>query len=78
MPSETSTESFDVVLIGAGIMSATLGTLINQLEPTWSIGLFENLDQAGQESSSPLEQRWNRPLGPVRVELRTGRGGRFS
>lgn len=55
MPSETSTESFDVVLIGAGIMSATLGTLINQLEPTWSIGLFENLDKAGEESSSP----WN-------------------
>lgn len=55
MPSETSTESFDVVLIGAGIMSATLGTMINQLEPTWSIGLFENLDKAGEESSSP----WN-------------------
>ncbi|MGO2067258.1 malate:quinone oxidoreductase [Glutamicibacter arilaitensis] len=55
VPSETSTESFDVVLIGAGIMSATLGTMINQLEPTWSIGLFENLDKAGQESSSP----WN-------------------
>lgn len=36
-------------------MSATLGTLINQLEPTWSIGLFENLDKAGLESSSP----WN-------------------
>lgn len=55
MPSETSTKSFDVVLIGAGIMSATLGTLINQLEPNWSIGLFENLEQAGEESSSP----WN-------------------
>ena len=55
MPSQTSTESFDVVLIGAGIMSATLGTLINQLEPSWSIGLFENLDKAGLESSSP----WN-------------------
>ncbi|ALQ32391.1 malate:quinone oxidoreductase [Arthrobacter sp. YC-RL1] len=55
VPSVTSTESFDVVLIGAGVMSATLGTLINQLEPTWSIGLFENLDQAGLESSSP----WN-------------------
>ncbi|GAA1410499.1 putative malate:quinone oxidoreductase [Glutamicibacter uratoxydans] len=55
VPSQTSTESFDVVLIGAGIMSATLGTLINQLEPTWSIGLYENLDKAGLESSSP----WN-------------------
>ncbi|WP_054820701.1 MULTISPECIES: malate:quinone oxidoreductase [Micrococcaceae] len=55
VPSETSTKNFDVVLIGAGIMSATLGTLINQLEPNWSIALFENLDQAGEESSSP----WN-------------------
>ena len=55
VPSETSTKNFDVVLIGAGIMSATLGTLINQLEPNWSVGLFENLDQAGEESSSP----WN-------------------
>lgn len=36
-------------------MSATLGTLIKQVEPGWSIGLFENLDQAGLESSSP----WN-------------------
>ena len=55
MPSESTHQSFDVVLIGAGVMSATLGTLIKQLEPGWSIGLFENLDQAGLESSSP----WN-------------------
>lgn len=55
MPSEATSQSFDVVLIGAGVMSATLGTLIKQLEPGWSIGLFENLEQAGLESSSP----WN-------------------
>ncbi|MFJ6417013.1 malate:quinone oxidoreductase [Paeniglutamicibacter sp. NPDC091659] len=55
MPSEATSQSFDVVLIGAGVMSATLGTLLKQLEPGWSIGLFENLDQAGLESSSP----WN-------------------
>ncbi|MGL3806032.1 malate:quinone oxidoreductase [Paeniglutamicibacter sp. R2-26] len=55
MPSAATSQSFDVVLIGAGVMSATLGTLIKQLEPGWSIGLFENLDQAGLESSSP----WN-------------------
>ncbi|MET0977373.1 MAG: malate:quinone oxidoreductase, partial [Paeniglutamicibacter terrestris] len=36
-------------------MSSTLGTLIKQLEPGWSIGLFENLEEAGLESSSP----WN-------------------
>src|SRR5690625_2622615 len=45
----------DVVLIGAGIMSATLGTFLNKLEPDWNIKLFEKLDQAGKESSN----EWN-------------------
>lgn len=45
----------DVALIGAGIMSATLGALIRQLEPNWSISLFERLDAAAAESSDP----WN-------------------
>jgi malate dehydrogenase (quinone) len=45
----------DVILIGAGIMSATLGTLLNKLEPNWNIKLFEKLDQAGKESSN----EWN-------------------
>jgi malate dehydrogenase (quinone) len=45
----------DVVLVGGGVMSATLGTLIQKLEPTWSIVVVEKLAQMGQESSSP----WN-------------------
>lgn len=36
-------------------MSATLGAFIKQLEPTWTISLFERLDEAGLESSGP----WN-------------------
>ena len=48
-------ERFDVVLIGAGIMSTTLGALLKELQPDWSMALFESLDQAGQESSDP----WN-------------------
>ncbi|GAA4362894.1 malate:quinone oxidoreductase [Paeniglutamicibacter cryotolerans] len=55
VPSSTPSQNFDVVLIGAGIMSSTLGTLIKQVEPGWTIGLFENLQEAGLESSSP----WN-------------------
>jgi malate dehydrogenase (quinone) len=43
------------VLIGAGIMSATLGALLRRLEPGWSITLVERLDAAGAESSGP----WN-------------------
>ena len=45
----------DVVLVGAGIMSATLGALLRRLEPDWSITLVERLDAAGAESSGA----WN-------------------
>ncbi len=45
----------DVVLIGGGIMSATLGAFLRQLQPDWDISLFERLDVAGLESSDP----WN-------------------
>jgi malate dehydrogenase (quinone) len=41
----------DVVLVGAGIMSATLGALLKQVEPNWSITLVERLDAAAAESS---------------------------
>lgn len=47
--------STDVILIGAGIMSATLGTILKQLEPSWNITLFETLETSGEESSNA----WN-------------------
>src|ERR1700712_4534578 len=36
-------------------MSTTLGTLLKQLEPDWTITIFEALPQVAQESSNP----WN-------------------
>jgi len=45
----------DVVLIGAGIMSATLGILLKELQPDLSIKIFERLDVAAAESSDA----WN-------------------
>src|SRR6478752_4651728 len=47
----TSTSKTDVVLIGAGIMSATLGALLRLVEPDWSITMIERLDGAAAESS---------------------------
>lgn len=44
-------KKYDVFLIGGGIMSTTLGTLINHLEPSWKIGLTEKLDSHAKESS---------------------------
>jgi malate dehydrogenase (quinone) len=44
-----------VILIGAGIMSATLGVLLKELEPELSIEIYERLDIAAAESSDA----WN-------------------
>ncbi len=48
-------EPVDVALIGGGIMSATLGALLKQLEPDWDIRIYERLGDIAQESSNP----WN-------------------
>ena len=48
-------EPIDVVLIGGGIMSATLGTLLHALQPDWSIRIYERLGDVAEESSNP----WN-------------------
>ncbi|MFD0590926.1 malate:quinone oxidoreductase [Paenibacillus sp. GCM10027627] len=45
----------DVILIGAGIMSATLGALLKELAPDWNIKVFERRAVAGEESSN----EWN-------------------
>jgi len=42
----------DVVLVGAGIMSATLGVLLKELDPQLTIAIFESLDQIAGESSN--------------------------
>lgn len=49
------TERTDVVLVGGGVMSATLGVFLKELEPSWNIILLERLDKVAQESSNP----WN-------------------
>lgn len=44
--------SVDVLLIGGGIMSATLGTFLQELEPDWSVEMVERLDGVAKESSN--------------------------
>src|ERR1700721_2823510 len=54
MPDSSTTEP-DVVLIGAGIMSSTLGVFLKELEPSLTITMFETLEDWGLESS----ESWN-------------------
>ena len=42
-------------MIGGGIMSATLGTMIQRLQPQWCIRVYETRGEVAQESSNP----WN-------------------
>lgn len=44
----------DVVLVGAGIMSATLGILLKELNPNLKIEILERLDRAAAESSDAM------------------------
>ncbi|MGI4896057.1 MAG: FAD-dependent oxidoreductase, partial [Janthinobacterium lividum] len=46
---------YDAVLIGGGVMSATLATMLTQLQPDWSVLVLEKLDVVGSESSD----MWN-------------------
>jgi malate dehydrogenase (quinone) len=48
-------ENPDVILIGAGIMSATLAMMLKELEPQLTIAIFERLPEAARESSDA----WN-------------------
>ena len=41
----------DVILVGAGIMGATLGIFLKELEPALNILMVESLDGAALESS---------------------------
>jgi len=54
MSSQTngSADQVDVLLIGAGIMGATIAVLMKELDPKLRIELLEVLDQPAQESSN--------------------------
>ena len=48
-------DNSDIALIGAGIMSATLGTVLKELDPSATVVMLETLADCAQESS----QAWN-------------------
>jgi malate dehydrogenase (quinone) len=50
-----SDNHYDAVLVGAGIMSATLAAILKELQPSMSIAIFERLDSPAEESSNA----WN-------------------
>ena len=48
-------EEYDLICVGAGIMSATLALLVKQLKPDLNVLIVERLGKVGQESSAA----WN-------------------
>ena len=55
MSTASAAKEPDVVLVGAGIMSATLAVLLKELDPALSLEVFESLDGPAEESSGA----WN-------------------
>src|ERR1700754_2837064 len=53
--SRTPKPKYDVVLIGGGIMSATLATLLHEFDPDLEIAIFERLGRFAKESTAA----WN-------------------
>jgi malate dehydrogenase (quinone) len=51
MKHSTHVENPDVILIGSGVMSANLGTLLKRLEPKLTIQVYEGTEDLAQESS---------------------------
>ncbi|MEL4887088.1 malate dehydrogenase (quinone) [Pectobacterium betavasculorum] len=49
---KTTEKTTDVVLIGGGIMSATLGVYFQELQPDWAIDMVERMDNVAEESSN--------------------------
>ena len=49
---QARTENTDVLLIGGGIMSASLGTWLHELQPEWKQTMVERLDGVAEESSN--------------------------
>ena len=46
-----TTTDIDVLLVGGGVMSATLGTLLNKLDPSLTLTMVERLDRVAHEST---------------------------
>src|SRR5580700_11833687 len=55
MTAPNSSSNPDAVLVGAGIMSATLAVILKELDPSLKIEIYEVLGRPAQESSNA----WN-------------------
>ncbi|MGB3414617.1 MAG: malate dehydrogenase (quinone) [Microbacteriaceae bacterium] len=51
----SSTDTVDIAMVGGGIMSMTLATILKELDPNLSIIIYDRLGDVAMESSNP----WN-------------------
>ena len=51
-PAAQDDRPLDMVVIGGGVMSVTLATYLQELEPNWRVAMFERLGNVAEESSN--------------------------
>ncbi len=53
-PPASTDKPLDVLLVGAGTMSATLGSMLKELDPSLTMEMFERMDAVSAESSDAM------------------------
>jgi malate dehydrogenase (quinone) len=53
-PAPSADKPVDVLLIGAGTMSATLGTMLKEMDPSLTMAIYERMDSVAAESSDAM------------------------
>jgi malate dehydrogenase (quinone) len=55
MTTPNSSSNPDAILVGAGIISATLAVILKELDPSLKIEIYEVLESAAQEKFERVE-----------------------
>ena len=71
MAASERVEEVDLVLVGAGIMSATLGVFLKELQPHLKLEVIESLPGEAARELGCLEQCRDRPRCQLRTQLHT-------
>ena len=54
---KSASDSVDVLLVGGGIVSATLGAMIQRVHPEWSLTVFERLDEVALANQQAFQSQ---------------------
>ncbi|WP_232307982.1 malate:quinone oxidoreductase [Sphingomonas hankookensis] len=76
-PAPAQDQPLDMAVIGGGVMSVTLATYLQELEPNWRVAMFERLGGVAEESSNGWNNAGTGHSGFAELELHARERGRI-